>query len=554
MQRLSTIAIVAVFLLSAVCAQASDVVMEKLKTIEAQGLIYNIRDTIDAGSQDQDAAHAYIFYFNSPIESPVSENMMPIRAVLITNNKLANPLEAPMNQVYIYGYGLEDDLNSLSRYKIVSDNFSELAYRYGGNVLLIEHRYYDASVYDGMWNNLEYLNATMVAEDYHRIVTILREKLFAPGSKLVFGGVSEGGINASIQAVKHPEDAELFLAYVAPWCRGLYDERPITYVNEQSFRQPKSDDDESYSIFKRVMNYFSSTPSLRKEYEKWHKAIYPNKPFDEATYAYHWNEMAIFFAMYVPRSYINKNFKNSNKGWDDNRWALNILTTGFLSNSAYADSLAKYPEAAPDENTPKSIRRDSEKHDSVTKEVFTTAESFPFYYQAKTETGYYCSLCMDNYYPDTDLGQQYMASDKEDLQKYYNLIDEFCPGVKDFTYSDDNYNEVMAGTLNTEKPLYYFYGADDFWTGAAIDDQYINGTTSRKWILPYQNHSACITNAEADTQSEIWALIDGVLGMSPSGINNIATPSTTSKTVRKVIHNGRIIIDGKYAITGQRVK
>ena len=114
----------------------------------------------------------------------------------------------------------------------------------------------------------------------------------------------------------------------------------------------------------------------------------------------------------------------------------------------------------------------------------------------------------------------------------------------------------MDKTRNTTKPIVLIYGYDDTWTGAAVKDEFINGTNVRKFILPAQNHLVSFSSdTDINQCNEIRSLLDGILG-EPQGLEQ-TTIETSAERARKIMIDGQLyIILGKrvYNAAGQQVE
>ena len=117
--------------------------------------------------------------------------------------------------------------------------------------------------------------------------------------------------------------------------------------------------------------------------------------------------------------------------------------------------------------------------------------------------------------------------------------------------------------MKSQKPVIFLYGGDDFWTGAAIEDQYVNNTTVKKHILEAQKHDcsiSAITDADYETISkdDLWKEVDyAILGTEkPTPITTPAAARNEYADARKVVRNGIITIhrnNAEYTLTGERI-
>lgn len=115
------------------------------------------------------------------------------------------------NKVYIGGYMLDDAIMAGGSYSDVYAAKNEM------NLVRVEYRFFGKSAPEGLSvndpTNWEYMTSYNAACDFHHVITELKKIL--PGSWLV-DGASKGGVATMIQSMYFPEDADIFIAQVAP--------------------------------------------------------------------------------------------------------------------------------------------------------------------------------------------------------------------------------------------------------------------------------------------------------------------------------------------------
>ena len=133
--------------------------------------------------------------------------------------------------------------------------------------------------------------------------------------------------------------------------------------------------------------------------------------------------------------------------------------------------------------------------------------------------------------------------------------DLWAPFFSTVTFDPTLYNETMAATQNATRPIVFIYGLDDSWTGAAVKDQYVNGTNVRKFILPAQNHMVTFTSDTDKSQcGAIRSILDSVLG-APQGMDPVTNDQ--SPITNKIIKDGHLLIEHNgrtYTLTGQEIR
>ncbi len=97
---------------------------------------------------------------------------------------------------------------------------AELTTAIGGNQLIVEHRYYGASVPEAL--DYSYLNITQAAADLHRIRTLFADWFTGPW---LASGISKGGQTTIFYRYFYPEDVAVSVPYVAPVNLALEDPR-----------------------------------------------------------------------------------------------------------------------------------------------------------------------------------------------------------------------------------------------------------------------------------------------------------------------------------------
>lgn len=178
-----------------------------------------------------------------------------------------------------------------------------------------------------------------------------------------------------------------------------------------------------------------------------------------------------------------------------------------------------------------------------------------YQYQSKTELGYY-DLRFDDI-----VGPESAPGWNAAYRKYVgNLRDYESPYFKDFPFDNSLYIKTVTTTRNATKPIIFIYGEDDPWTGAAIKDEYINGTNVKKFILPAQNHNASFSsNTDIAKCNAIRDMLDEVFGAASQGIDEVHSGNNQNGNAQstKVIRNGQLLIirDGEiYNTIGIKVQ
>lgn len=516
----------------------------------------NIIDSIVVCEPDEDAPQydSYLIYYHQPLSHANPQGaQFPMRA-LLTVDKRKDPTTA-VNHVFFSGYNIDrgylaDPNNSLASV----GSPSEIALRYRANYIQPEHRYFDYSAPDQCWTNLDYCTAAEATEDFHALFEALK-KVFK--GKWAISGVSKGGITTAIQHAYHPEDADIFLPYSAPFFDTDRDTVMQQYWYNNGWNQEFRDmfmairrtaiqnKETIYPIYKK-MNAGKDTTKAHLD------SIFGN--YLSSTAAFGFNEHAYSDTTKIREQiYINDSILRANNlSYGDTVYAYMISKEIFALDkfNPWLDTLRRYPNQQGSAN---GMRRKLFLPFGITEKVWNSgSEAVPitaYIYQAKCELGYY------DYRFDDIVGPESAAQWNAYLRRYGCYFDLLNPYFASRTFNRSLYDRVNAATQNATKPLVFIYGEDDTWTGGAMKDQFINGTSVRKFILPAQNHMASFSSNTDQAQCDaIRAILDNVLG-APQGIDE-TTSQPSDFCIQKILQNGQIIIirnGERYDITGKKL-
>jgi len=501
----------------------------------------------------------YVVYYNQPLNhSQAGSAHFPLRA-LITVYKNGDPTKA-VNHVYASGY------NIMTGYIMRPDSIFgsdtkdcafEIAHRYNANHIQIEHRYFQQSAPAQCWTTLDDLRAEEAAADFHYFFEALKKVL---KGKYVMSGVSKGGITTLLQHRFYPNDMDIFVPYSAPFFdtdrdtvmhrywynNGWNEEYRTMFMNVRKAGFDRQDN--IFPAFLKMRGGAKTTAARDSAYCFYLHAI-AEFGYDEHTYS---DTASIRKMMHTNDSIMQA---KGVQAYGDTVYAymFDKGTYNLASFPAWLDTIRKYP----DNNQAPLVKNQHRQTRpfGITYEQWwgrDTVSGEAYYYQAKRELGYFdyrFDLILDDptkaaYY--NNLWKQ-KADCSLSLQTYY---------FNSLTFSPSLYNETMSATQAATKPIVLIYGFDDTWTGAAVKDQFINGTNVRKFILPAQNHLVNFTsNTDPAMCNDICAILDGVLG-SPQGLEEVSGQSSAPQAV-KIFRDGQVLIlrgDKTYTLTGQVVK
>lgn len=357
--------------------------------------------------------------------------------------------------------------------------------------------------------------------------------------------MSKGGIATAIQHAYYPDDADCFVPYVAPLLTSANDMR----IQERSMTEPWTPEmrDQTRHILTEMLN----RPAVYNWFEK-DKKLGPERDaecrclFLAAAYD------LIAEAQQVRSREGVSNILEANKARlkEDGLVDYSDMMLAYMLKNSTFQLIENYLIAfeATEWNKQSQDATRASKDNNLPE---FNAERTGYFYQSVHELGYY-GFKWDYFY-DTqakiDSVNTLWQSNVPNLMAlkngdYYGTI----------AFNPELMTLVRQQTASATKPLLYIYGGDDFWTGGHIEDQYVNGENVRLYILPEQNHEACIEKmTDTEMQNELWAFLDQVFRNNPDAIEQINQPAAGAKSRYNLmglptdeaqglsIENGRVI-------------
>lgn len=498
----------------------------------------------------------YVVYYNQPLKhSNAGSAHFPLRALITVFND-SDPTKA-VNQVFASGYSiLKESLDDPDAIFAASkeNSVAEIAHRYHANFIQIEHRYFQQSAPAQCWTNLDDLRAEEAAADFHAFFEALK-KVFK--GKYVMSGVSKGGITTLLQHRFYPNDMDIFVPYAAPFfntdrntemqrywlTNGWSKEHRDLFLTIQ--KNGIANKDDIFQIYLKMQGGADTQAKLDTLY-MYYLCSVAEFGYEEHCYS---DTVSIRRQMYRNDSITRA---KRVEAYGDTVYAFMFDKGTFSLDSfpKWIDTLRKYPEPKQTPGVKKQKRFIRPFGITYDQWWGDSHDEAAYEYQAKNELGYF------------DLRFDLIIDDAADAAGYNELwktkagckMDLEKPFYRSLTFNPALYNETMAATKNATKPIVLLYGLDDAWTGAAVKDEFINGSAVHKFILPAQNHNVHFTsNTDKAVCDRIREILDGVLG-APQGIEQITNYQLP--TTNKVIQDGRIYIlrnGEKYDITGRKV-
>lgn len=197
--------LLAVMLICAVCVPAGYAASFGERLAELKGVV-SVDEIVQSGEV---FAEKYVVWFEQPIDW-----RSPDVGSFLQRAEIGFMDFDAVNVVYVGGYNLNDS-------RFPRDDRVELAKMYNANYINIEYRYFAKSAPEGLSKKStalwEYLTDENAANDFHNIMEQLRG-IFS--GTWVFTGASKGGQMTNIFSYYYPNDADAYVAYVAPFCDG----------------------------------------------------------------------------------------------------------------------------------------------------------------------------------------------------------------------------------------------------------------------------------------------------------------------------------------------
>ena len=371
----------------------------------------------------------------------------------------------------------------------------EISDAYQSNLVNIEHRYFGLSVPEGLdpdkadyW---EYLTVENAAKDFHYIISELSKVLYGTS---VFTGVSKGGYITNVQAMLFPEDADVFVAYVAPFDS----EGPYGSAYDYVFNQIG---DAKYGLEKAA--------ELRGIVKNLILEMYRYKPeiLDAMDEIY---EQCNFNHVYADGKDITR----------EGVFDMAVLDYAF-SLWQYQDEEDFYEIRSSIQNLEESDRihyyakliQDSGLYESFDK----GSRYYPYYYQALCEMGYpnyiynYVREFIDEkkkedptYFRD---GIGVSVPEEMDDTFFYDIM--ISDALKPIVKENNQIREQLREYLKTNQvPVIQIDGLSDPWSALGFPRG--DNPNIHSYYAP-GNHNSEIFDLTVDEQLEIWGIVDAAL-------------------------------------------
>ncbi len=307
------------------------------------------------------------------------------------------------------------------------------------NCVQVEYRYHGFSLPEGQADKQTYLSAKQQSDDLHNIVTDLKKALFS--GKWLSTGVSKGGLTTYQYAYYYPNDCDMYVPFVAPLTNQPYDLRVGEYMIQQSVKAYLP---QIKQAFQKLVNDQKIFDATRQKMEK----DLGKKLKEDEVYTYIVKKS--YSALFDKESYGNIS------AWRK------YIPSEESTPAEYADflTLDKTDERIYDFGYLKASTRAARKDPSSVQD-----------YIDQGSNQYDFSWVMNGKLLPADLKKALQEKmDKAKATKKLEL-------------------QVKIGEwLKTTKcKMYFVYGGNDPWTGAAIDDP--TNANVKKYIVPNGTHN-----------------------------------------------------------------
>lgn len=478
--------------------------------------VSGIQETKDAGNYD-----ITTFYF----EQPIDHN---------------NPAAGTFKQYCTLHYKGPNELTVLTTQGYSSLEPKEMKQNHfvtnlDGNFLEVEHRYYMHSIINegADYKNPEYWNYNTAAQstaDLHAIVTALKQTGCFKG-KWLSTGVSKNGMLTALYAYYYPNEMDVYVPFCAPFCT----EAESTGIGQWLTRKCAEGTELQKRIWE-ILGEMATDPKLRKEMTLIHHEI--NYP-DLIQYAIVDETMASLIYQYMENMFYKFSYQNTDT-WDglippkgcDAKFYYHFAMLGkknytkklkelrALWDKQIEEELYEYEydsyydyEMDDDEDDWLDI---ADKNGETT--VRRSAEMMPanffndiYRVHAAKELGYF--LYDWTVLPENHLLTDYNLKSYKERQTitsyndYYGVTYDGGKLMKDFL-------DFVKNNRNRDKcKMFFVYGGNDPWTGAAIPDPAPDDPYVKKFIVPRGLHSAWLNSPSHYTEQDRDYIMNTVRGM-----------------------------------------
>ena len=351
-------------------------------------------------------------------------------------------------------------------YEFASGLNTDGSIKFTTNCVQVEYRYHGFSLPEGDENSFKYLNAEQQSKDLHNIVTDLKKALLK--GKWLSTGVSKNGMTTYDYAYYFPGEMDVYVPFVAPMPYYSRDSRIGDYV-----------------VNKSVTDYL---PQIKAAFQKCanDKTIYDAvaaayKKKEETPEAKIKDDSLAFETMSGIITYL---FKKQSYG-DIEAWSKFIPKDG--------DAVDKYVDFfMMDENDPRILKKPLEARGPL------RWREDPFQMQISVDQGnigWDLSWVMD--------GKVFTDAEKKQMKDYMdNQRDKGSERI-DLSF------KIADFLKTTDCKMFFVYGENDPWTGAAIDDP--TNVNVKKLVIKGGTHNDAIPTYTDDERKQLMDFVKPII-------------------------------------------
>lgn len=376
---------------------------------------------------------------------------------------------ASVNVVQVNGYGLRP-----SRFPL--DDRSAIAKMYNANYVNIEYRYFSKSIPDGLSEDStalwQYLNNKNASNDFHKILSQLKRIL---SGTWAFTGGSKGGQAVNVFSYYYPNDADVYVSYVAPFCIGTEDMRVMdaiyTSIGNERYGEAQAQG------YRDMMLKFQVEAIRNRDYlqPRLSDFNYFNdnslRPFRTPEHQFEWNVVDFVGLVWL-----------------------------YDHEFASVDAVLKMPHETSED---KKIYLDAMV--SLMEPSKGSYSLFPYVYQAYTENGAYgFNLSYLREAVERE-GLSLVTTEEEEVsfEAKMNFTDE---QLRVFKYDQSLRDEMLNWTHTTKSNVIMIYGNSDPWYFARLPD--VDDNPNVHIFTTSMSHAANIAGMPSEQQAEITELLD----------------------------------------------
>lgn len=449
------------------------------KLLEIDGVI-----SVDVVEQKTNVfAEKYILTLSQPLDWSNPDSAMFPQRIEIGYQSDTSP-----NVFYVPGYLLNDG-------SFPNDDRHEIVKMYNANMIKPEYRFYGKSIPEGLSNDStdlwQHLTDENASHDFHRIISELKDIL---SGRWVFAGASKGGQSTMIFASYYPDDADIYVASVAPFGDET-DGKFTRYLYEEI-------GDEKYGT--------EQAAKYRAELLEFQVEAVKNREYLQN---YYWNVVAS--EDFKMRPYVTK-------GILFDMMLLEFAVQVWQYDQKF-DELEKVL-AMPREDDPSTEINEKQefldaviqqfKAANVTPYIWSVDYLLPYYIQAAKENGehdYYFSHLRNALASEGSGAALSVTPDMEkDILFRMMFTDEQFSAFK---FSADTRNRVYDFLRTTDRRVLILYSKSDPWYALRVPE--FDGNTNVHYFADAgQSHILRIENLPNDMFYETVALLDEALNAS----------------------------------------